>query len=329
MDLRKCLDLADAIIAGSPADDAILEELACMPEQNVFDILPGAHAIRQHFFGARVHLCCIANGKSGKCSEDCAFCSQSAHAKTNAPIYPLMGLDQIRQGAVYARENGIHRYSLVTSGGRLPKSEVQVVSESFSRMAETGVDFCASLGTLDARDFSILKQAGVTRYHHNLETAESHFSKICTTHTYGDRVRTVMEAKMAGMSVCSGGLFGIGETDLQVLELGLALRNLDVDSVPVNFLISIPGTRLGRSPGVSPLRCLKIIALLRYVLGDKEIVICGGRTANLGELHPLVFYAGASGIMTGNYLTAPGRNPGEDQTMISALGLTTSASPFF
>ena len=323
MDLKKCLNMAEATIAGEALDLLDLEELAALPEQHVLDIIPGANAIREHFFGNQVHLCCIANGKSGKCSEDCAFCSQSAHAETSAPVYPLMSMEEMFQGAAYAQENGIHRYSIVTSGGRLPKKEVRVVAEAFSRMSGTGVQFCASLGILDSMDFSVLKQAGLTRYHHNLETAESHFKKICTTHAYEDRVQTIREAKKAGLSVCAGGLFGVGETDQQVLELGLALRDLDVDSVPVNFLIPIPGTLLEKSSGLSPLRCLKIIALLRYTLGGKEIVVCGGRAVNMGELHPLVFYAGASGIMTGNYLTAPGRSPGDDHAMIRNLGLST------
>lgn len=322
MDLKKRLEMAEAAKAGQLPEISDLEELACLPEQQVLDLLPAANAVRRRFFGDQVHLCCIVNGKSGKCSEDCAFCAQSAHAKTSAPVYPLIDSGKIFQGASYARENGVHRYSVAASGGRLPKAEVRMVAEAFSRMGGEGVHYCASLGILDAEDFALLRDAGVDRYHHNLETAESHFKEICTTHSYGDRVQTIREAKKAGMSVCAGGLFGIGETDLQVLELGLALRDLDVDSVPVNFLLPIKGTRLEKSSDLSPLRCLKIISLLRFALGGKEIVICGGRETNLEELHPLVFYAGASGIMTGDYLTAPGRNPQKDHAMIRRLGLT-------
>jgi biotin synthase len=320
MDTRKCMDLAEAIIDGNPPDDATYGELARMPERYVLNMLAGSDAIRKHFFGSTVHLCCILNAKSGKCGEDCAFCAQSVHARTDAPVYPLMAMEQIRQGAKYAKANRIPRLSVVTSGGRLSAKEVARLAGAAAGLAHMDVRFCASLGTLGATDLAVLQRAGINRYHHNLETAASHFGKICLSHAYADRVKTIMAAKQAGMRVCAGGIFGIGETDAQVLELGMALRRLDVDAIPVNFLIPVPGTRLARIPRISALRCLKIIALLRYLLFDKEIIVCGGRTANLGEYHSMVFQAGASGIMTGNYLTAPGRDPLDDHTMIRELG---------
>jgi biotin synthase len=317
---QQCLDLATAIIDGNPPDDATYAQLARMPEQAVFDMLPGADAIRVHFFGRAVQLCCILNAKSGNCAEDCAFCAQSRRANTDAPVYPLMEREQIRQGAAYAEAHRIQRFSVVTSGGRLSGREVRRLAGAIAGLPKAAVGYCASLGTLSAADFEVLKAAGVSRYHHNLETAQSHFGQICTTHAYGQRVATIMAAKQAGLRVCAGGIFGIGETDEQVLELALALRRLDVEAVPVNFLIPMKGTRLGQAPTISALRCLKIIALLRYVLFDKEIIVCAGRTAGLGGYHDLVFQAGASGIMTGNYLTAAGRNPAEDHTMIRQQG---------
>ncbi|GAB6904556.1 Biotin synthase [Desulfosarcina cetonica] len=320
MDKQQCLDMATAIINGNPPDDATYAELARMPEQNVLDMLPGADAIREHFFGRSVHLCCILNAKSGKCGEDCAFCAQSAYARTDAQIYPLMDSEEIRKGVQYAKANRIHRFSVVTSGGRLSGKAVARLAGAMASMSNTDVRFCASLGTLGATDFEVLKRAGITRYHHNLETAESHFEKICTSHAYADRVETIRAAKRSGMRVCAGGLFGIGESDEQVLELGMALRHLDVDAVPVNFLIPVSGTRLEKIPRISALRCLKIIALLRYLLFDKPIIVCAGRTTHLGRYHDRVFQAGASGIMTGNYLTAPGRNPSDDHAMIRGLG---------
>lgn len=323
MNTDTCLDLAQALIQGNPPDDDDLMKLARVPESAVFDILPGADALRRNAFGTKVHLCCIINGKSGRCSENCGFCAQSAHAATSAPVYPLMA-DYIPRGVAYARRNRIHRFSMVTSGRRLPKEEVGRLADAFSAIHADGIEFCASLGILDSEDFHRLRRAGVSRYHHNLETAESHFKQICTTHTYQDRVKTVIAAKEAGMRICAGGIFGVGETDRHVLELAMALRDLDVDSIPVNFLIPIPGTRLGSQKRISPLRCLKIIALLRYVLFDKEIIVCGGRVASLGRFHPLVFYAGASGIMTGDFLTAPGQDPLKDHEMIKSLGLVTT-----
>ena len=178
---------------------------------------------------------------------------------------------------------------------------------------------CASLGILDKEDLKILKEAGMTRYHHNLETARSHFGNICTTHSYESRVDTIRAAREVGLSICSGGIFGIGETDEQVLELALTLKDLDVDAVPINFLIPIPGTPLASIEGITPLRCLKIIALFRYVLPQKDIYVCGGREANLKSLHPFIFYAGASGIMTGNYLTTKGRRLEDDLDLLKQL----------
>jgi biotin synthase len=321
VDRRTCLDIAAAIIDGNPPDDATYGELARMPERYVLNMLAGSDALRKHFFGSTVHLCCILNAKSGKCAEDCAFCAQSAHAQTDAPVYPLMAMEQIRQGAEYSKANRIPRLSVVTSGGRLSAKEVARLADAIAGIAHEDVRFCASLGTLGATDLKVLQGAGITRYHHNLETAQSHFGKICTSHTYADRVETIMAAKQAGMRVCAGGIFGIGETDAQVLELGMALRRLDVDAIPVNFLIPVPGTCLAGIPRISARRCLKIISLLRYLLFDREIIVCGGRAANLGEYHWMVFQAGASGIMTGNYLTAPGRDPSDDHAMIRKLGL--------
>jgi biotin synthase len=327
MNTREALELAEAIGEGYRPETRVLEELAATPERRVWDILPGANMLRERAFGNGVHLCAILNGKSGKCGEDCAFCAQSARAKTGAPVYPLVSGEEIRDGALYAAGRGIHRFSVVTSGGRLPAREVEAVAASMAELADIkGLSLCASLGALGPVDFAALRKAGITRYHHNLETAESFFPHICTTHTWAERIKTIENARDAGMSVCAGGLFGLGETDAQVLELALALRDLDVDSAPVNFLIPIPGTRLEKASGVSPLRCLKIIALLRYVLPEKEIVVCGGRVANLGDLHPLVFFAGAGGVMTGNYLTAKGRVPEDDMRMLCALGMEPRAA---
>ena len=322
MDGRKCWELAEALIDGKTPGHDDFDELARISEGDVFNMLPGANAIRRHVFGHNVHLCSIVNGKSGKCREDCAFCAQSMVASTGVPEYPLMAAERIHKGVEYARRNGVFRFSLVTSGGRLPKKEIGKVADAISGIAPDGMRFCASLGMLDRDDLDHLKQAGISRYHHNLETAESHFRHICTTHTYADRINTVRAAKQAGMQVCAGGLFGIGESDEQILELGLLLRELDVDAVPVNFLVPISGTRLAEQPAMSPLRSLKIIALLRYVLFDKEIIVCGGRLSTMNQLHSMVFYAGASGIMTGNYLTTDGRQPSEDLEMIRTLGFS-------
>jgi len=322
MDKHRYLHMAEMVSAGHTLGPEALRDLAELPDQRAIDLLPGADMIRETYFGKGIHLCNILNAKSGKCSEDCAFCSQSAFAHADVPVYPLKSKQELQAGARAAGRAGINRYSLVTSGKRLPKKEVAAVAEAIRGLEDGGPEYCVSLGILDREDFDRLKAAGVTRIHHNLETSESFFREICTTHTYQERVAAIREARAAGLSLCVGGLFGMGETNAQVLELALAIRELDVDSVPINFLTPIRGTRMEGRRELTPLRCLKIISLFRYALPDRDILVCGGREANLGELHPLIFYAGASGIMTGNYLTTRGRTLERDLQMLRDLGLS-------
>ena len=323
MDRKELFDLAIDIINGNIPDDAIYMELANIPARDAFNLLPGADMIRDFHFGRQLHLCAICNGKSGRCSEDCSFCAQSSFAKTDTPVYPLMSKEELREGGMQAANTPINRYSVVTSGKRLPKQEIIAVADALSDLTKENIDTCASLGILDSDDFAVLKEAGVSRYHHNLETAKSHFDQMCTTHTFQERIDTIMNAKNAGLSVCSGGVFGIGEIDEQVLELALQLRELDVDCIPLNFLVPIEGTSLKNRHELTPMRCLKIISIFRYVLPNKEILICGGREDNLRNLHPFIFYAGASGIMTGNYLTTSGRTLQKDLDLIEELEFTT------
>ena len=322
MNRKTLLTFAEAIMAGSIPDVEKYKALAAIPDRDVLNLLPGAAMIREFYFDSEIHICTICNGKSGRCTEDCAFCAQSVSSKADIPIYPLLPKDKLQQGGLYAAESPINRYSIVTNGKRLSKKEVAAVAEAIAELDKNNISFCVSLGILDQDDFEVLKAAGVSRYHHNLETSQSYFNQICSTHTYQERLNTVKAAKAAGLSVCAGGVFGIGETDEQALELALALRALDVESVPINFLTPIKGTRLENCMELTPLRCLKIIALFRYVLPNKDILICGGRKANLRELHPLIFYAGASGIMTGNYLTTTGQTLQQDLEMIEQIGLT-------
>lgn len=322
MKQKELIDLAQDILSGHIPTIDQYEQIARIPDKDAFTLFAGANMIRDHYFAREVHLCCICNGKSGRCSEDCSFCSQSAHAATEAPVYPLMNRTDLQAGGIQAAETPINRYSIVTSGKGLPANEVRMVAGALAELQQKEIGTCASLGILDTDDFEILREAGVTRYHHNLETAKSHFPQMCTTHSYQDRVDTILAAKRAGLSVCAGGVFGIGETDEQVLELAMALKELEVDSIPLNFLVPVAGTRAAHFSQITPMRCLKIISIFRYVLPDKDILICGGREANLGPLHPLIFYAGASGIMTGDYLTTSGRTMKNDLEMIDSLGFT-------
>ena len=322
MDRKQLLALAEDIMEGKLPENDRYQELLRISDDGVFDMLCGADLIRNHYYGKEGHLCTICNGKSGRCSEDCGFCSQSSFSKTDAPVYALMGKEGLQEGGRHASETLIHRYSIVTTGKRLPRNEVEAVAEAMAELDLGKIATCVSLGTLQGDDFRILKDAGITRYHHNLETCRSYFPKICSTHTYDERAETVKAAKETGLSVCSGGIFGIGENADHILELALALRDLEVDSIPINFLVPVKGTPFGGFHKLTPLQCLKIIAFFRYFLPSKEIIVCGGRAHNLGELHPMIFYAGASGIMTGNYLTTEGRTLQEDLNMIDQLGFS-------
>jgi biotin synthase len=319
MNQKKLLTLAEAIIDGESPTKEQYRAIADIPESHAFTLLAGADMIRDHYFERRIHLCSICNGKSGRCSEDCSFCGQSVFAKTDAPVYPLLEKAKLQEMGWRAARTSVNRYSIVTSGKRLSRNEIGAVAEALVELDQDQIKTCASLGILDVEDFRLLKNAGVSRYHHNLEAAQSYFIQICTTHTYQQRIDTILLAKEAGLSVCSGGVFGVGETDEQVLELALTLKELDVDAVPINFLVPIAGTKLENSEPITPLRCLKIVAIFRYVLPEKEIIICGGREPTLKELHPLIFHAGASGIMTNDYLTTSGRSLTEDLEMLEHL----------
>jgi len=327
MDTKEILAFAEEILSHNPLDAEQFKAIARIPDHNVFRLLAGADMIRDFYFDREIHLCTICNGKSGRCSEDCAFCSQSSVSSADIPVYDLIGKDKLKQGGMYASRTPIHRYSIVTSGKRLSPKDVDAVAEALAELDQKRISTCASLGILEKRDFAVLKAAGVTRYHHNLETSESFFDSICTTHTYRQRIESIIAAKESGLSVCAGGVFGIGETDADVLELAMALRDLDVDAVSINFLVPIKGTPKENHCNLKPLRCLKIISIFRYVLPDKDIIICGGRGYNLKELHPLVFYAGASGVMTGNYLTTKGRTLEEDLEMINRLEFHVRKNP--
>ena len=316
------IELAEDIIDGNIPDNNILKKILSTPDSEITALLAGADLIRERYFGREIHLCTICNGKSGKCSEDCKFCSQSSFSDTQAPVYPLLKKDELIKGGVSAGNTPINRYSIVTTGKGLPSEDVTGVSEAMAEIDGAMIKKCASLGILKENELKTLKSAGVTRYHHNLEASKSLFPGVCTTHTYEERISTILEAKKLGMEICAGGIFGIGESDAQILELAVELKELNIDSVPVNFLVPVKGTPYESIKRLSPLKCLKIISFFRYFLPAQEIIICGGREDNLGELHSFIFYAGASGIMTGNYLTTQGRSYEEDLEMIKHLGFT-------
>jgi biotin synthase len=282
-----------------------------------------ASMVKEHFVGSKVSLCSIINAKSGRCAENCAFCAQSSHHSSDVPVYALVDEESLVAGAIQAEKCGSICYGIVTSGTGISQGEeLDRICRALRRIRkETTIAPSCSLGILDNKTAKILKDAGSETYHHNLETARSFFPQICTTHDYEEDVTTIRAAKAAGMKVCSGGIFGLGESASQRIEMALTLRQLDVDSVPLNFLNPIAGTRLENASNITPQECLMTIALYRLLLPAKMITVCGGREKNLRDLQSWMFFAGASGTMIGNYLTTTGRNTDDDWQMLRDLEL--------
>jgi biotin synthase len=289
----------------------------------IYDLFLLANKIRNKFKGNTVDLCSIINAKSGSCPEDCSFCAQSAHSKrkTETKTYSLLNRDEILGAAESAKKYGVKRFCIVTSGRKPSKNELKNICKYIYEIRNMGLLPCATLGMLDIDELRQLKDSGLNRYHHNLETSEAFFSEICSTHTYRDKIRTIEASKSLGLSICSGGIFGLGETWDDRIDMAFALKELDVDSVPINFLTPVKGTPLDSKNLLNPLEALKIIAIFRLLLPDKEIRVCGGRPMTLRDLNSQIFLSGADGLLIGNYLTTEGRRPEEDLQMIRDMGL--------
>lgn len=291
--------------------------------QDLYDLLYKAHKVRKGNFGRRVHFCSIVNAKSGKCSEDCKFCSQSAHHNTSIPVYKLKSAEEILSGAKSAQQNGAQRFGIVTSGvGIKDEAEWKKIYKTVKLLRkETNLEIDASLGCLDKEHALLLKEAGLNKYHHNLETSPEFFPKICTTHSYEERLNTLRVVKEAGLQLCSGGLFGLGESWEDRIDFAFLLRDLDPDTIPLNFLDPIPETPLANIKPLPAQDILRIVAFFRIIFPEKDISVCGGREKNLRDLQSWIFYAGATGAMLGNYLTTSGRSVTEDIQLVQDLGL--------
>lgn len=286
----------------------------------LFELFISANNLRSRYRGKRIDLCSIVSAKSGACPEDCSFCAQSAHSRTGIKPYPLLDKEEIIKAARSAKDNGARRFCIVTSGKRPSWYELKKICDCISGIRELGLLPCATLGIIGISELTALKEAGLDRYHHNLETSESFFNEICTTHTYYEKLKTIETARALGLSVCSGGIFGMGESWEDRIDMAFELRNIGVDSVPINFFTPIKGTPLAEKRGLlEPLEALKIIAIYRHIMPDKEIRICGGRPSTLRDLNPFIFLAGADGLLIGNYLTTPGREPSNDIQMIKDM----------
>jgi biotin synthase len=319
--------LVDRIIDGGCVTHSEALEIAELPHKETTALLFHANRLREHFFGNNIHLCSIINAKSGLCSENCSFCAQSAHHRTNVPVFPLVAVEEMVANAHQAEKDGSGCYGIVTSGSGIGHGEeLDRICQALRHIRqETTIQPACSLGIITTEIAASLKEAGMTKYHHNLETSRSFFPNICTTHAYDDDVATIRAVKLAGLEVCSGGIFGLGESRAQRVELAFTLRELEIDSIPLNFLNPIEGTKLADADFLTPLECLRIIALYRFILPGKQISVCGGREKNLRDLQSWMFLAGASGTMIGNYLTTSGRAPEHDWQMLHDLGLTPVA----
>lgn len=312
--------LAQEVIEGKEISNEEALAILSVEDDELLPLLQGAFTIRKHFYGKKVKLNMIMNAKSGYCPEDCGYCAQSSKSSAEIEKYPFITKEEILEGARVAFENKIGTYCIVASGRGPTRKDVNVVSEAVKEIKEKyGLKICACLGLLKEEQAEQLKDAGVDRYNHNLNTSERHHDYITTTHTYQDRVNTVEIAKKHGLSPCSGAIIGMKETKEDVVDIARALRHLDADSIPVNFLHAIEGTKLEGTKELDPRYCLKVLALFRYMNPTKEIRISGGREVNLGTLQPLGLYT-ANSIFVGDYLTTEGQESNTDYKMIEDLG---------
>ena len=321
-------DMIEIALKGQSISSDNALQLESFTHEELDYLFIGTDRIRDKFKGDDVKICSIVNAKSGRCVEDCSFCAQSSSFQTDAPETELMSVEEMVAAAKEAEAFGANEFSIVASGTKMDdRKELDKVIAAVRRIkAETKLETCCSLGLMELDDLKELKAAGLDRCHHNLETAASFFNEIVTTHTYEDEVKAVQNAKEAGLQVCVGGIFGMGETFAQRVELAFSIRELGTQSLPINFLKPIDGTGLDHLETIEYYDALKTIALLRLVLPKIDLFVCGGREEVMTDKQEQLFSAGANGILGGNYLTTKGQDPKRDIEMIQSLGLRPIAS---
>ena len=319
--------ITDKAMDGKPVsrEDAAL---LTSPQTELHELLFCSDRIRRRFKGNEVKACSIISARTGGCPEDCAFCAQSARWKTGVKATAICSAEDIAGAAERAAKAGAYAFSVVASGpGIRSGEELDTWCELVKAVGKAGVERHASLGTLDDSQIERLKEAGVSCYCHNLETSERFFPSICTTHSYSGRLETARRIKRHGIRLCCGGLFGMGETWEDRIDLAFAVRDLGADNVPMNFLHRIPGTPLAKREPMRPAEILRCIALFRFILPDRDIGVYGGREENLRDLQSWIFLAGANAIMIGNYLVTKGRPPEDDLRMIEDIGMRLFRPP--
>jgi biotin synthase len=307
----------EAIALGEIEDHAEIEAL-----------VERAFEARLERFGDSTDMCSLVNAKSGGCAEDCGFCAQSRFAEADTPMHAMMSPDQILEHARAAEAAGAHRFCMVTQGQGLSKRDFENVLEGARLVAEhTNLKRCASVGHMSGERARALKEAGIQRVHHNVETAESYYDEVSTTVRYEGRIRTIEAVRDAGLETCVGGILNLGETREQRAEMAFQLAALDPTSVPINLLNPRPGTKFGDRELMDPWEAVKWIAIFRLIMPSALFRLCGGRIENLGELQPLAVKAGLNGVMMGNFLTTLGSEPEDDRAMFEELGLNTARQP--
>lgn len=314
MDLKS---LKDKVLGGGQISR---EEALFLYEQPLEELCQCADQIRRHFCASQFDICTIINGKSGRCSENCKFCAQSAHNHTDAAQYPLLSADEIVEQARVNHSQGVLRYSIVTSGKRLSSQEVDQMCQAVKRIKEeVGISVCISFGLLDEEQYRKLKEAGVSRVHNNLETSRRNFPNVCTTHSFEDKVKAIRAAQAAGLSVCSGGIMGLGETPEDRIDMALTLRELGIKSVPVNMLNPIPGTPFENNRKLTEEDMRRIVAVYRFILPEASIRLAGGRGL-LPDKGKSCFASGANAAISGDMLTTAGITTKTDMELLKELG---------
>lgn len=313
------LTLAEEIINGRRLTRE--DDLSFFIDCDLDELMEGADKIRAYFIGERVDLCAIINGRSGRCPEDCKYCAQSAHYNTNCEVYGFIPEERIVEACKLHESEGVHRFSIVTSGKALTGEEFEKAISAYEAMSrECNIDLCASMGFLNAEQLHRLHEAGVSSYHHNIETSRRNFPNICTTHTYDMKLETLKLVKAEGMCACSGGIIGMGETWEDRLDMALDLAEIGIDSIPINALMPIKGTPLEGQKKLTEAEILRTIAFFRYINPTANIRLAAGRALmeNDGEK---AFKAGASATITGNMLTTVARATIQsDRKMLTELG---------
>ncbi len=312
--MQPLIDFDEALALGELSD-----------HEAIGDLVERAWKVREEHFGDSTDMCSLVNAKSGGCAEDCGFCAQSRYAEADTPMHAMMEPEQILEHARAAEAAGAHRFCMVTQGQGLSKRDFARILEGAELVAEhTNLKRCASIGHMSAERAKSLREAGIQRVHHNVESSRSYYPEVSTTVRYEGRLRTIDAVKEAGLETCVGGILNLGESPRQRVEMAFELAELEPTSVPINLLNPRAGTKFGERPLMDPWEVVKWVAIFRLIIPGALFRLCGGRVENLGELQPLAVRAGLNGVMMGNFLTTLGAEPEEDREMFERQGLNVA-----